>query len=147
MNKISLLLISTLLTVYSCRKSEKTQIDTQPKIQVVFVGTWERQFEAGPGNPHTSTYRVYNDSIRYTLQGNLGNADYVMIKDTFLLDDNRFIGHTATDKYYLIFVKNLNPDSLTLYKQEVQNVSEGMSIEVPSDTTTSNHGWGIYYKK
>lgn len=114
--------------------------------QIPFVGTWSWQFEAGPGNLHTATYHIYQDSIRYKLVGNVGNADYVLQRDTFLKENNRFVGHTDQDIYYLIFAKNITQDSITLYKQVVTSLSEGLTLDVPANNTTANHGWNVYHR-
>lgn len=147
-----------ILILLSCKKEtpntdttleQSTQDDIQKpeKKNIPFVGVWQRQFEVGVGNTHNVNYLIYQDSIRYTLSGPIGNANYVILRDTFILTNNRFIGHTTDNNYYLIFVKNINNDSLTLYKQEITDFSEGMSVDAPSDTTSANHGWNTYFKQ
>lgn len=149
-SKIYLVCLSLSLIAFSCEKDEldpSVPGDTIIQTEIPFSGVWHRQFEAGPGNDHDVYYRIYQDSIRYTLTGPVGNADYVLLRDTFLLENNRFIGHTPNDEYYLIFVKEHNSDSLTLYKEAVQSVTDGMYVAVPNDTTTQNHGWNTYFKQ
>lgn len=140
-------ILATALVFVSCNNDDDTPTEQNSRDEITFTGTWERQFEPVPGSTHTADYFIYQDSIRYTLTGNLGNADYVMKRDTFLMENNRFVGHTDENQYYLIFVKNLTDDSLTLYKQEVENIEEGLSIGVPADDTTENHGWNSYQKQ
>lgn len=149
MKRIVTIVILGTITFTGCKKEEVTQQIPGPvvKTNIHFEGIWKRTFEAGPGNLHTANYLVYQDNIRYTLSGQVGNANYLMERDTFLLKNNRFIGHTNDNTYYLVFVKNVLGDSLTLYKQEVTDVNDGMTIDVPSDTTTLNHGWNNYYKQ
>lgn len=142
----NILMILAVLLVISCDKDD----DNIPEIEqeaISFNGVWSREFEAGEGNFHVAAYLVYQDSIRYTLAGSLGNANYVINRDTFLLENNRYIGHSITNQHYLIFVKNANQDSITLYKQEVIDMAEGLIIDVPADDTVANHGWNTYYKQ
>ncbi len=143
------LFLAVILFSTSCKKEEiKPVVGPQTqRDEISFTGTWQRQFEAGSGNLHTVDYLIYQDSIRYTLAGPVGQANYLMQRDTFLLENNRFIGHTSSNQHYFIFVKYENTDSITLYKQEVADVTKGMTIDVPDDTTTANHGWGAYYKQ
>ncbi|UTW63800.1 hypothetical protein KFE98_06575 [bacterium SCSIO 12741] len=140
-----------------CQKDEEELQPTTSTTQTVktpgpedekipFLGKWTREFEAGPGNLHEVLYSVYQDSIRYTLSGPIGTADYVMIKDTFILENNRFIGHTSDNRTFLVFVKIPDSTTITLYKQEVKDLTEGLSIQVPADSTTQNHGWNSYTK-
>lgn len=137
----------------SCSSEEETvtpDAQNDPIIEaaeIPFTGNWTRQFEAGPGNLHTVQYAVYQDSIRYTISGPIGNADYVMIRDTFLMDDFRYVGHTPEAKHYLVLVKNVSDSSMTLYKQEVMDMEEALGIPVPASNTTANHGWNTYQKQ
>jgi len=118
------------------------------KEKIPFEGVWSRQFEAGIGSGfwHTVSFSVYQDSIRYTLNGPVGNANYIMLRDTFVLENNRYIGHTPTNIYYLIFTKEITIDSIKIYKEIIPSFEKGMSIVVPHDTTTANHGWSYYSK-
>ena len=133
-----------------CKKEEVPIIETSngstTKVEIPFEGKWERNFEAGSGNQQTVLYTIYQDSIRYTLTGQIASANYNITRDTFLLDNNRFIGHTSDDVYYLIFTKNVTNDSISIYKEIIPNFNAGISLSIPSDTATQNHGWGVYHK-
>ncbi len=148
MNKSIIVLLLGFIILTGCKKDDIIEPIPQPiiKVEIPFTGIWERQFEAGPGNLHTVNYFIYQDSIRYTLSGPVGNANYLMQRDTFLIESNRFIGHTNSNQYYLIFTKNVSTDSITIYKQEINDLAEGLSIDEPSDTTTQNHGWNTFHK-
>lgn len=143
MKKIIALLSISLLLITACQKEELDENVVIPD-EIPFTGEWSRSFEAGPGNTHNASYKIYNDSIRYTIAGTFVNSDYVMLRDTFLLENNRFIGHTESNVYYLIFVKDVSSSSITVYKQEVASVEEGMSIEVPAANTNENYGWTTF---
>lgn len=138
------------LFIFSCKKKEEQTVEiiekSPSKTEIPFMGQWERSFEAGPGNQQTVLYSIYEDSIRYTLTGNVAQSNYKMIRDTFLLNENRFIGHTEDNIYYLIFTKDITNDSISIYKEIISNFNIGMSIAIPNDTTTLNHGWGVYNK-
>lgn len=150
MKKMIFLFTTLALLFTNCQKDDDDAIDqptnTTPA-EIMFTGDWTREFEAGPGNLHTVKYSIYQDSIRYTLSGPIGSADYVILRDTFLLENNRFVGHTSADLHYLIFVKELGFDSISIYKQEIIDVSTALTIDVPHDTTVVNHGWNTYSKK
>lgn len=147
MKKAAFFIAISMIGFTGCKKDviEQEATTPSPVASIPFTGTWERQFNAGPGNPHTATYKIYQDSIRYTLTGAVGTANYVIHKDNYLTLNNRFVGHTPDNQYYLIFVKEHPGDSITLYKQTVANATEGLNISVPADTTTQNHGWNTYY--
>lgn len=141
-----------LILLGSCKKDETKTTETipttnPPSDSISFKGKWGRRFYAGPANPHDVTYQIYEDSIRYTLTGNIGQANYKMVRDTFITTNNRWIGHTNAGTYYLIFVKNITPDSITIFKRESPNIQEALNAAVPPPTTTMNHGWNIFKKK
>lgn len=142
MKNLSLILIS-LIALFSCKKINVLE---NKKSEIPFTGNWERSFDAGPGNTHTANYFVFQDSIRYTLQGSVGNANYLILRDTFIQQDNRFIGHTNLDEFYLLFVKQNASNTINIYKQSISSIAEGLSTQVPSDTSTQNHGWNTFNK-
>ena len=149
MKKIILISTASFFFFISCKKEEKVIEPkvTTTKAEIPFTGNWSRQFQAGPGNLQTAKYLIYQDSIRYILTGAIGQSNYVLMRDKFILEDNRFIGHNInTNSYYLIFVKNVTNDSISLYKQIITTVSEGLNVSVPSDTTTQNYGWNTFKK-
>lgn len=150
MNKLILLITAFTMLSTGCKKDNEEIAplpNTTAKSIIPFTGIWDRKFEAGPGNLHTAMYSIYQDSIRYTLTGSIGNANYVLERDTFIPQYNRFIGHTNSNEYYIMFTKNISNDSITIYKQKVDDFEEGLSIGIPSDTTTQNHGWNTFKKK
>ncbi len=142
MKKIIILTLLWAVTI-GCSEEEVTPVDDTP---ISFTGNWSRQFEAGEGNWHTVTYSIYQDSIRYKLSGLIGNANYVLHRDRFQAEDNRFIGHTSANQYYLIFAKNITTDSIAIYKQQINSIDEGLTIAVPNANSTENHGWNTYHK-
>lgn len=135
-----------LLSCLSCKKEEIITVEPEPmvKAEIPFTGKWTRTFDVGPDNLHTAQYFIYQDSIRYTLVGSVGNADYLMERDTFILEEQRFIGHTNSNQYYVLFAKDLSADSIMIYKVFVSNFSAAMSFAVPSDTSTQNYGWNTF---
>lgn len=148
--KNALYIIFTFSFIVACKKEEEPEvvkpIECIDLVPIPFVGKWERNFEAGPGNQQTVLYSIYQDSIRYKLTGQVGQANYNLIRDTFLVEDNRFIGHTSNNVYYLVFAKSYVSDSLKIYKEIIPNFNTGMNVSVPNDTTTHNHGWGVYHR-
>ena len=111
-----------------------------------FLGTWERSFEADKKS-HTATYVVEPRSIRYKLVGDVGNADYVIHRDAYSPDEKRFVGHTDKGEYYVVFVRAATDDSITLYKQKVDSLVDGLGLSAPPASTTKHHGWNTYQRR
>ena len=142
-----LIAIGLFLWIGCAREDEQLELPGSTPVEIDFTGTWSRQFEAGPGKVHTATYFVYQDSIRYTLTGPVGQADYVMIRDAYSAADHRFVGHRPDGQHYLVLVKAISEESITLYKQTVADLEEGLARGVPPDNTNQNHGWNTYQKQ
>ena len=114
---------------------------------IPFLGTWTREFDVGPGSPHVATHVIAPDRVHYKLVGNLGNADYVVIRDGFSATDNRFVGHTADGEFYVLFARDVSDQSITIYKQEVDGLTAALELAVPPIGTTESHGWNTYEKR
>lgn len=136
-------MVMVILSLMACSKEEDL---SENKAKIPFDGHWQRMFEAGAGNPHIVDYIIYQDSIHYSIAGTFGNASYTMVRDTFIVDDNRFIGHTNEGEIYLVFVKDATDQEITLYKEKLENMDDGLNSDVPPSNTTANHGWNTYLK-
>lgn len=147
---LGIALLSAFLT--TCGPPSETVVDSVEPLEdgtedpIPFLGTWTREFDVGPGNTHIATYVVASDRIHYTLTGDLGNADYVMIRHGFSGTDNRFVGHTKDGKYYVLFAREISDRNVTIYKQKVDGLTAALGLAMPPIDTTENHGWNSYEK-
>lgn len=130
----------------TCGPPSETGVDSVED-PIPFLGTWTREFEVGPGNMHVATYVVESDRIHYTLTGNVGNADYVMLRDRFSGTDNRFVGHTKDGELYVLFAREISDRNVTIYKKRVDGLTAALELAVPPADTTENHGWNAYEKR
>lgn len=145
---ITFIFISSSLLISCSQDDGYVQKPSIPERNTIsFTGHYQRQFLAGPGNLHTVDYWIHQDSIHYKIAGPIGNADYVINRDTFISMDKRFIGHTNLGQHYLVFAKDIKTDTITIFKQQINNVQEGLEIEVPFDGTAAFHGWNTFIKK
>ncbi len=142
---LAIILVSTI----ACNSSkEKTRINEKLVISanLPFEGIWSRSFELGKDSIAHVYYRVWKDSIQYEMQGPL-KVKYIMHKDTFISNDNRWVGK-LNDVSYVIFLKNITKDSIVLFKKEVKNKSEAIQMNFPSKEEKSHFSsWNTYYKK
>ena len=111
-----------------------------------FEGNWERTFQLGVDSLQYVYYNIYHDSIEYIMEGPLP-LNYMMEVDTFVSEDNRVIAK-LNDVHYVIFIKNFNSDSLSLFKEKMENRNEALSRPYPADTVSGHFSsWYIYYRK
>ena len=105
---------------------------------IPFEGQWAREFEAGPGNLHTVLHATGQDSMRYPLGGPSGPADYAMLRDNSVRENNRYPGHTPNGLRYLAFAREHAGDSISFCNLPVDNLEEGMTVAAPPASTTVN---------
>ena len=62
-----LYIIFTFSFIVACKKEEEPEnlqpIECIDLVPIPFVGKWERNFEAGPGNQQTVLYSIYHVNI------------------------------------------------------------------------------------
>jgi len=134
-----------IINIISCKK-EVIELTNPDKDIPEFVGNWSRVYDI-LGSDFTATYEIDTNLIHYTNKGNgPGNADYVIYFDSYDEVDKRWIGHTDKNKYYLLFFKNITAESISIYKQKVNNPNDAQSIAIPADDDDKNYGWNTYSK-
>lgn len=145
MKNLSILFTLLLITFSSCKKEEIPIID--PVLDIPeFVGNWQREYKI-IGATFVASYKIDTNKIEYSNVGNgPGNAEYTIQFDSYDETDKRWIGHTEDNKYYLIFFKDITAESITLYKEKVNDPNEAMNTPVPSDDNSQNYGWNTYTK-
>lgn len=146
MKNIPLLLLIIITAFSSCKKEEIPLIN--PDLDTPnFIGNWERKYDI-LGSEFTASYFIDSTQIIYKNEGNgPGNAEYTIQFDSYNEDENRWIGHTEENKYYLIFFKNITSTNITLYKQKVNDPNEAQEIDIPADDNNQNYGWNTYQKQ
>lgn len=139
MKKYGYILLA-LVTIASCA--------TRNELPAELIGGWQRDFYPAPGKRHVVEYAFYKDSVHYHLAGDLVNAQYTLLKDAFIPNGNRFVGHDGNGDFYVIFVETA-PDSILLYKEKVSSIEDGLKYKKPGMEFKGNHsqGWNSYKKQ
>jgi len=110
---------------------------------IPFKGVWTREFSMGLDADQQVSYMIDDDKIEYKMKGSM-SIEYTIKMDKFIVKDNRWIGKDG-DQQYVIFVKNITKDSISLFKQKVKNLDEATSMSFPSDTQRSQFtSWNVY---
>lgn len=143
MKRVLIIALIAIGFIISCKK-EEIIIDNPSKDIPNFVGTWSRTYPI-LGNNFVATYSIDTSKIIYSNQGDgPGNSEYSITFDSFKESDNRWIGHTTENQYYLIFFKDISESNITIYKQKVNNPNDAQTIEIPSEDNQENYGWNTY---
>lgn len=134
-----LYLLAVLAIITSCA--------SRNELPAKLMGGWQRDFYPAPGKRHVVEYAFYKDSVHYHLAGDLVNAQYTLLKDAFIQNGNRFVGHDGNGDFYVIFVEPAT-DSILLYKEKVNSIEEGLKYKKPGLEFKGNHsqGWNSYKK-
>ena len=142
---LGLALFSMLFTACNNSNSDTEQLADEEG-SMTFLGNWERTFMLGVDSLQYVYYNVYEDSIEYIMEGPLP-LNYIMEIDTFISTDNRVVTKLK-DVYFVVFVKELGGDSISLSKQQYDTRDEALTRVYPSDTVSGHFSsWYTYYKK
>lgn len=128
--------------ISGCDNTNKEEAKTDAELLMPFEGNWERTFQHGVDSLQYVYFNTYSDSIEYIMEGPLP-LNYMM--DTFISEDNRILT-TLNDVHYVTFIKNFNPDSLSLFKQQMEDRNAALTRPIPSDTVSGHFSsWYTYY--
>ncbi len=140
------ILLISIIGFTACDNSKKLKTTLESSNEIPFQGTWSRSFELRKDSLQFVYYRVWEDSIHYEMEGPL-SLNYTIHKDTFLTKENRWIGNLEGNPY-VIFLKNISSDSITLFKENVETKEEALTMPFPSDTAKSRFStWDVFYLK
>ena len=98
------------------------------------------------GGTQNSIHSFYPDSITYTMKGRVYSTAYTMRKLSYEKDKNKWIGQDEDGIVYVLFFKNINKNSLTMYKHKCKSngLAEAVHFKVPAPDATEDHGWNVY---
>lgn len=99
------------------------------------------------GVDQKSIHSFYTDSIIYEMKGKIHRTKYPMYKLSYNSKENKWIGQTPDSIVYVMFFKEINDNSMTIYKRKCteEGLKEALEFEFPEDTATEDHGWNTYY--
>lgn len=155
MSKLQIIIIGLMCSIsVSCTETEKeiqvtenneTNAVVVETVDIPFKGTWSRAFSMGEGMDQEVSYSISDTEIVYAMKGSMP-MEYSLVMDSFIAEDNRWIGNKGNDTY-VIFVKNITSDSITLFKQKIDTKDAALNMVFPSDTTRSKFtSWNVYHK-
>ena len=112
-------------------------------------GKYRWDFEIQGSGVQTSVHEFAEDHILYTMKGPAYTVAYRM--DIVEHEKNRYVlkgaeGSPKSGRYFVIFLKDLTPDALTMYKKEFSTLEEATAFPQPEADNTESHGWNVYTK-
>ena len=132
------------MVITGCDNTSKQDAKTVDVLIMPFAGNWQRTFQLGVDSLQYVYYNIYSDSIEYIMEGPLP-LNYMMEVDSFVAADNRIITKLK-DVHYVIFIKDFNADSLSLFKEQMDDRNAALARPFPADTVTGHFSsWYTYY--
>ena len=132
------------ITFSACDNASKEETKGVEVLTMPFEGNWQRTFQLGVDSLQYVYYNIYSDSIEYIMEGPLP-LNYMMEVDTFVAEDNRIITKLK-DVHYVMFIKNFSADSLSLFKEQMDDRNAALSRPFPADTVSGHFSsWYTYY--
>ncbi len=147
MKPFYLMIVIAVIGFTACKSTDSEEkLQSREMISLPFEGIWERSFELGKDSIEDVYYTITTDSIQYEMAGPL-SVKYTIHKDTFISKNNQWVGK-MNDVYFVIFVKNNSPDSITLFKQQFDDLEGALTRTLPADTVSGHFSsWNTYYPK
>lgn len=109
-------------------------------------GKYGWQFYLGPAK-QVSTHNFLPDKINYQMTGKVYSTDYLMHQLSYDDTQKKWIG-TADGVVYVLFFKDINHNTITLYKHKCKNgLAEAVNFASPADDATADHGWNVYTRE
>lgn len=110
-------------------------------------GKYRWDFEIPGSGVQTSVHDFAGDHILYTMKGAAYTVEYRM--DIVKQEKNRYTlkgaeGSPKSGRYFVIFLKDITPDAITMYKKELSTLEEAMAFPEPDADNTESHGWNVY---
>lgn len=111
------------------------------------TGKYRWDFEIPGSGVQTSVHDFAEDHILYTMKGAAYTVEYRM--DIVKQEKNRYIlkgaeGSAKHGRYFVIFLKDITPDAITMYKKELSTLEEARAFPEPDANNSQSHGWNIY---
>lgn len=117
----------------------------QPQDKLNLTGDYHWDFNL-MGGKQNSTHTFYEDSIRYSMEGNVYETDYTMRKLSYESATGKWVGIDEKGVVYVLFIKNQADTAVLLYKHKCadQGLEEAEHFALPELNTTKDHGWNVY---
>ena len=150
--KTAFLIFTVFLFLTSCRSENENPTTQNPTISLPISGSYAWKFSIPAMGEQTSMHNFSNEVIGYTMSGSAYTVNYDMLVKSYETDKKKIItkgkeGSPKAGKYFVIFLKDITTNSVTIYKAEVADEDAAKNYVVPADTDTQNHGWNVYNKK
>ncbi|MBX2952058.1 MAG: hypothetical protein KF870_06105 [Leadbetterella sp.] len=110
-------------------------------------GKYRWDFEIPGSGVQTSVHDFSDTHILYTMKGSAYTVEYRM--DIVKHEKNRYTlkgaeGSPKSGRYFVIFLKDITPDAITMYKKEFATLEEALAFPEPDSGNTESHGWNVY---
>ncbi len=110
-------------------------------------GNYRWTFYLGPVE-QVSTHIFTPTFIDYQMRGKVHSTDYRMQQLSYDASEKKWIGQTPDGVVYVLFFKNITPNTVTLYKHKCQKgLPEAMAFKRPPADVTVDHGWNVYTRE
>lgn len=110
-------------------------------------GKYRWDFEIPGSGTQSSVHEFADGYILYTMKGAAYTAEYRM--DIVKHEKNRYVlkgaeGGPKSGRYFVIYLKDVSPDAITMYKKELPTLEEALAFPEPDAGNTESHGWNVY---
>lgn len=110
-------------------------------------GKYRWDFEIPGSGVQSSVHDFADTCILYTMKGSAYTVEYRM--DILKHEKNRYLlkgaeGSPKSGRFFVIYLKDITSDTITLYKKEFTTMEEAEAFSQPDISNTESHGWNVY---
>ncbi len=157
MNKIIPPLLALAIVGVSYADNQASQLAQNPDAtaataqlkndSLTLTGTYRWTFYLGPIE-QVSTHIFADSVIGYQMRGKVHSTDYRMAQVAYDDSDKKWIGKTPEGLFYVLFFKDITPNTVTIYKHKCKKgLSEAVAFKRPPADATADHGWNVYTRQ
>ncbi len=95
------------------------------------------------------TYVFSAQAVDVTMKGSVLDRAYKLSVISFDRIKNKIVARTVRKKeeiYAVIFLKDIKPDRVTIFKKEFSTLKEANNFGIPPANTTDSRGWNVFIK-
>lgn len=110
-------------------------------------GKYRWDFEIQGSGVQSSVHDFTDSYILYTMKGAAYNVEYRM--DIIRHEKGHYVlkgaeGSPKSGRFFVIYLKDITPNAITLYKKEFATLEEAEAFPQPDVSNTESHGWNVY---
>lgn len=130
-------------------ESERLPASLLAMSPIPISGKYSWSFKIPLMGSQVMTYVFSAQAVDVTMKGSVLDRAYKLTVISFDRIKNKIVARTVRKKeeiYAVIFLKDIKPDRVTIFKKEFPTLKEANNFGLPPANTTESRGWNVFIK-